>query len=235
MGNPKIGSGVPTLPAIPSPSLQEYLYAASYAYRDNGEGLSKDTVPPPSTGLAVLLDSDKINAHWLADGFFGQAFADASGNVIISFEGTGTDSSIYATGSQSADRAISLGQTPPAFTDAEAFAQAVQVMFGSRPIYLTGHSLGGAEAEYVASRDHLSGVTFAAPGTLAPSYNDPVPGQSFVNYVDWGDPIGNFGFHFGSVQKVGPETDATIPFPDNLQTHMLAHYASDLSLQLGIA
>ena len=120
---------------------------------------------------------------------------------------------------------------------------------GSNPIYVTGHSLGGAEAEYVASTvlPNVSGVTFAAPGI--PSLSSPVSTSNLTNYVDNTDPIGNFGNHFGKVVNVGsgsPTNEAVLTTADILEAivtdgvslvgvineHLLPTYASDLNLHL---
>jgi hypothetical protein len=98
--------------------------------------------------------------------------------------------------------------------------------------------LGGAEAEYVASLTTYSGVTFGAPGTLFPTYKAPVAGQNFIDYLDWGDLIGNFGHHFGTVKEVGPVEDLLEALravsrgdPEAaLKFHRLTHYATDLGL-----
>jgi pimeloyl-ACP methyl ester carboxylesterase len=205
--------------------------------------------PPQSDGLTLLLDSSQVNTNWLADGFFAQAFEDASGNVIISFEGSIlnlSDNTAYARGSRGADSDILSGRMPQAFLDATAFVQDVdqylnQHSLGSNPVYLTGHSLGGAEAGYAASVGHESGATFGAPGDLLPNYQPPVSGQTFTNYVDYGDPVGNFGFHFGTVQDIGPAVDAQVsqlligtlgPVLGTLVAadlfHTPAHYAADV-------
>jgi hypothetical protein len=69
-------------------SLLEYWTAANAVYFDNGEGVKPDTAPDPSTGLTLLLDSGQINAKWILDGFFAQAFEDSAGNILIAFEGS---------------------------------------------------------------------------------------------------------------------------------------------------
>ena len=226
--------------ASPSPSLQEYYTAANNVYADNAIGTQSGAAPPPSTGLTLLLDSRDPsltgNANWLSDGFFAQAFEDASGNIIIAFEGSilnPQDLSPYALGSRAADAKIAFGQLPQALLDANTFALDVtqylaQHSLGSNPIYLTGHSLGGAEAEHVASTlnsaGNIGGVTFGAPGD--PALQVPVQGPNFINYVDYGDPVGNFGNHFGTVLHVGTQT-----LPIDTADHALSHYAADLGLQ----
>src|SRR5262249_47902591 len=157
----------------------------------------------------------------------------SAGNILIAFEGSQPppDTSFYAIGALAADAEILLGQTPQAFLDASVFTAdvkqyLVQHNLGAHPIFLTGHSLGGAEAEYVASLTTYSGVTFGAPGTLFPTYKAPVAGQNFIDYLDWGDLIGSFGHHFGTVKLVGPPEDLLHP-ERALEFHRLTHYATD--------
>jgi Ca2+-binding RTX toxin-like protein len=62
-----------------------------------------------------------------------------------------------------------------------------------------------------------------------------MPGQSFTNYVDFGDPIGNFGFHFGTVDNVGPAQDLVTEneVGDVIAAalfHPLSNYKTDLNL-----
>ena len=75
--------------------------------------------------------------------------------------------------------------TPLAFYDALRFARRVQAAaaeqgYGSDDIFVTGHSLGGWEAEYVAQQIGLAGIGFESPGI-----NTIVPGNGadsmFVN------------------------------------------------------
>lgn len=241
-------------PAAPShsPSLLEYYYAANVVYADNALGTQNGTAPPPETGLALLLDSRDPaldgSSSWLSDGFFAQAFKDSFGNIIISFEGSiinpfdSLDPSFwtpYAKGSRVADAEIIAGRIPQAFLDAESFALDVkqylaQHNLGSSPIYLTGHSLGGAEAQDVAYIIGItSGVTFGAVGT--PDLSTQVSAPNFINYIDFGDPVGQFGVHFGTTVLVGPSIDAAVEdvfgkVPAAALYHPLPHYAADLGL-----
>ena len=56
---------------------------------------------------------------------------------------------------------------------------------------LAGHSLGGAEVEYVASQTGLSGTTFGAPGIPSGDGSASNPTQ-VTDYVERGDPVGNY-------------------------------------------
>ena len=232
-----------TIPA--APTLQEYLNAAYIVDADNGRGVGPDRSPLPQTGFTLVMDSTQFNHAWLSDGMFAQALMDSRGNIIIAFDSSIINPSDpnyntpYGVASRNADLGIADGSTPQAFLDADAFVKGVEHALGanflaSHPIYLEGHSLGGAEAEYVGNAEHLSGVTFGAPGTLFPTYGGQAWGQHFVNYVDYGDAVGNFGFHFGSVAEVGSPSHAVEAFFDPIGAlaayHPLANYAADLHL-----
>ena len=150
------------------------------------------------------------------------------------------------------------GHWPAAFTDAILFALGAQSLAGSTPIDLTGHSLGGGEAEavalFAAITSDLSiagGVTFGAPGV--PDYFGPSGFGKLTDFVDYGDPVGNYahdgelagvsstGNHVGTVEYVGSPADATTMVADLLsgnlsdafQFHELSHYAADLGLTIG--
>jgi hypothetical protein len=231
-----------------SPTLSEYYKAASAVYADNAIGTSWDNQPPAPLGFTLLLDSRDPslvgNTNWLSDGFFGQAFKDASGNVIIAFEGAIIDpadpsfSTPYGAGSRVAAVDTLIGLVPQAFQDAINFSLDVSNLTGSNPIYLTGHSLGGAEAEAVAyiHPNNIAiggGVTFGAQGI--PELRVPVPNPNFTNYVDYGDPIGNYGNHFGSVVHVGSPFDKVVteifgPLVGIALYHPLSHYGADLHI-----
>jgi uncharacterized protein YxjI len=130
--------------------------------------------------------------------------------------------------------ALSLAIT---MNKAVAFATAVHNQFSSSPIYVTGHSLGGAEAEEAAYSLSfvLGGDTFGAPGV--PGYYG-TTSKDFTNYIDYGDPIGNYahdsmsalhafaltGNHFGTVDLVGNRNDAI-----DLTGLSLSDYTTDVS------
>ena len=194
-----------------SPTLQDYIDATSDVYDQN--------IFSAPSGLSLLDPLDLSNLEKISDDFYALAFRDISGNIIVAFEGTAPNlpGSILKTDSQ-----IALGLTPQAFQDAIAFVQQVHSDFGSSLIYVTGHSLGGVEAEKVAATLNFisGGVTFGAPGV--PGYFGPTGQSNFTNYVDYGDPIGNWahdsssgfgdialtGEHYGTVQFVGSPWNA---------------------------
>src|SRR5206468_3335039 len=103
--------------------------------------------PVPSNWTLLLSDSIPV------DGFFAQAYLDPNGNCIIAYEGVPvTAQNVVAV---IAVAPIFLGQSPPALTDAVDFAEQVEAKIqqenlGTLTIYVTGHSVGGTEAEEVA-------------------------------------------------------------------------------------
>jgi hypothetical protein len=205
----------------------EYAYAADAVY-------PSPNLPPLSSPLHIL---SSFTDTFDLSGFHAGAFQDDSGNIIIAYEGTRLDLDLYSAGSLLADGGIFQGgSTSPSARAAKAMADTFQYAanfatfihnaFPSNQIYVTGHSLGGAEAEYVAetlSSFISGGATFGAPGL--PGYFNSIDTDqaNFINYVDYGDPIGNYasdinsalhyvsqtGDHFGAVKLIGNQNDAS--------------------------
>ncbi|MGX1360759.1 Ig-like domain-containing protein [Bradyrhizobium elkanii] len=177
------------------PTTFTYLNASSALYTQNRVSA------PVGSGL-VLLEASP--ASQLADGFFAEAFQDLYGNIIIAYQGSILDKSDslyntpYGSASRLADGAILAGGNPPGvFDDALAFALNVKNTYGSHDIYVTGHSLGGVEAEYAAEQFSFikGGATFGAPG-LPLYFGSTI--ETFTNYVDRADPVGNYASDAGS-------------------------------------
>lgn len=244
------------------PSVQEYLDASAAVYDENtAQGVQNILAVPAELTLLSLTGQPTTplgttSFEDVANGFYAQAFEDASGNVIIAFEGSYptvlTNLTAYDSATDAADIAIINGQAPTKILqDAYGFVEQVEFEYGSHPIYVTGHSLGGLEAEYVASQlDFIQGgATFGAPG-LPGYYSNPlgVGSGAFVDYVDYGDPVGNYasditsviptvipatGDHFGEVKHIGslfdelPSSLSVLGLTYDLQKfHSLGNYVS---------
>jgi hypothetical protein len=198
-------------------------------------------------GWHSLAKSQSINA----DGFFAEAFQDANGNTVISFCGSVIDyhdfdgsvtpyslrvfGSAWARGSQAADLTILKGGHPAAFDDALQFTQSVinNNHLDPSKVFLSGHSLGGAEAEYVGLAYNVLGIklgggaTFAAPGISKGPENPQGAGSdqsfNFKNYIDHGDPVANYNDHYGQNIFVGNINDQhNTDIIDGLATIQLA-------------
>ena len=131
--------------------------------------------------------------------YFGVAFENiATGQIAIANRGTQTAYDLLVS-----DIDILKGIVPPAFFAAAQFAcEIVTAHRGSgREILVTGHSLGGAEAQYQAAKLGLGGSTFAALGV---AFATPDCAPYLVNYLYPQDAIANLAPHIGSVAYIQP-------------------------------
>ena len=203
-------------------ALKTYLRAADSAYdlTDANGNANKDFKPPE--GLTVVAVSDPAK---LKDGFSAVAYKDKAGNVLIAYEGTQTGPGPYCTGTHNADIGIYFGGQPNVLTHATSFARDIQQKTKGA-VYVTGHSLGGIEAQAAAKAlgdKCAGGVTFGACGLPGNTLAGP---PSIINYVNHGDPVGNYASdanspsrtdapsamqHFGQViYKGAPADDAPL-------------------------
>lgn len=201
-----------------SPFLQAYIDAADAVYSRNTSSSALIT--------SLIINGQLVKSQSDGDGFYAQAYTDKFGNIIIAFEGTTTIiGDIYSSATLLDDATILQGQSPVVLQDAIDFAEKVHNYVPSAPIYVTGHSLGGAEAQAVATNVKTAnfisgGAIFGSPGL--PGYYGPTGQANFIDYVDFGDPVGNYahdsasalsraltGNHYGTVMLVGSSGDAT--------------------------
>jgi len=199
-----------------TPTTTEYLTASAAAYTLTQSG---GLVVP--TDWTVVAHSD---SSYQSDGFSAVALKDPSGNIIIANEGTVTGVSSYDLGTLGADANIAGGNTPTALVDAQQFAAQVSDAADGAPIYVTGHSLGGTEAQaecQFLGSDCAGGATVGATGLPG---NTSAGSSDLVNYVAYGDPVGNYASdassplssvvpagmdHFGAVVMTGNPSNAT--------------------------
>jgi hypothetical protein len=193
-----IAAGLAPGPAGPppaeAPSLAQFMNAANAVYsRDYGR-LPADLAP-------FLVGGEHLALEVTAAGFYGAAFVTPENQLVVSFEGTHISAletqPEFVTAQIAADLQIYLGQVPPAFTIAEAFTEAALLAAAAEGIapgdvFVTGHSLGAGTAMYVAARLDLAGMTFAAPGIAAAAIPAGGAESKLVNYVEYGDPVGNY-------------------------------------------
>ena len=200
-----------------APTLQVFESAAQAAY---------DPTQAAALGLKPFLDAQgHAMTETLSSGMSASAFLDARGNVVIAYQGTTTNAQYQLD--------VSLlsgtdGSKLQGFSDALSFASQVENAAKSKGInqtqvYVTGHSLGGTLAAYVASQTGLGGAAFASSGV--PGYQAPtVPAANFVSYVEKGDPFANYATdtaerasaivanphmdHYGTVVELGTQADA---------------------------
>jgi hypothetical protein len=196
---------------------QELIDASNAVYLDGPQTVGNLT---PLTVNGQLVFSSKP-----ADGFYATAYIDSQSNIIIAYRGTTSLSTLLG-----ADVDLANGERIPALQDAVDFANLVHSIVGSTAsIYVTGHSLGGAEAAAAASNLNFisGGVTFGAPGLPAAALG-PVSPTNFVNYVEYLDPVGNEAndsfnplYSFTTAPRMGAHYGSVI-YKGSLGTHVIA-------------
>ena len=215
--------------APPASVTQQDLDLSYWAYSQAGTNYVDGPTQLPD-GFSYLMSAGApVIDYQPASGFYGAALVGPSGQVVITFEGTNlyTGNDIFTTAQSIDDTAISYGWLAPSYFTAEAFTDTVigdaeAAGISETAISLAGHSLGGADAEYVAQQTGLPGVTFGAPGIATAA--TPYSGTNVFDYVDRGDPVGSYapdGYevplllsqniaHFGQALYVGPYSNAAL-------------------------
>jgi len=147
-----------------------------------------------------------------ADGVSASVWVTAENQVIIAYQGTSGGENLLV------DPGILITQiiddfdaatvtNPPAYTDALNFANYVVGAanaqgYSTANIFVTGHSLGGIEAEYVASQTGLGGIGFEPTGL--PAKDIKTQATNFVNTVEYGDPVASYSSDVSGEQPFCP-------------------------------
>lgn len=189
----------------PTPTVAQLLNAATAEYVLGGQpaGLTPFTV----NGLPVTLTNDLTGAA-------AQVWVTPQKQIIIAYQGTtgGTNllfNPLIAVTQLLADAEGTIGNTTPAaFPDSLKFAQQVQTDaaeqgYATDSIFVTGHSLGGWEAEYVAQNTGMDGIGFESLGlstTVAGNGADSL----FVNTATYGDPAAYWASDMSGFQPLAP-------------------------------
>jgi hypothetical protein len=239
--------------AAGTPTVSEFLNAANALYLINATppGMSRFT----SNGRQVTLTDD-------ADGAVADVFVTAEDQIIISYQGTTGGLNFLVNPIAAATQVVTdlqvvisddfTGTPPAALTTSLNFAKSVVAMaeaqgFSTANIFVTGHSLGGIEAEFVATQTGLGGIGFESTG-IADRPAAGVTGSNFVNTVTFGDPVGNFSSdimaeqptappfvanggrapHFGQIVFLGTPSDETT-LRNDIEGKSILDLASDLS------
>ena len=176
---------------IPTPTVSQFLNAAAAQYVLGGT---------PDGLVPFTVDGKQMTTRNPISGAVGSAWVTPQGQIIIAYQGTtgGTNllfhPAIAGTQLGTDLQLIFTDKTPQAFTDSLTFANDVRAEaaaqgYSDSDIFVTGHSLGGWEAQYVAQQTGLGGIGFEGPG-----FYDTVPGDDngldsgFVNVETYGDP-----------------------------------------------
>ncbi len=141
----------------------------------------------------------------MVDGFGATVFSDPEGNYVIAYRGTDADrddviNTSFFKDAFLGDFLLGIGKDSPQFDHGLKLYDKYAV---KNKVVLTGHSLGGAIANYVSVLRGAEAYTFNAPSSMVSAMtakteefaryfkglNDGLR-QDFVNYEDW---IGNTG------------------------------------------
>ncbi|WP_235677040.1 hypothetical protein [Mycolicibacterium porcinum] len=189
-----------------TPTVSQFLNAATAAYVWGGT---------PGDLKPFVVDGKQMESTNVLTGMSGKAWVTPEGQIIIAYQGTtgGTNllhNPLIAISQVVADTQVIFTDTPPqAFFDAVDFEQEVEAAaiaqgYRKEDIFVTGHSLGGWEAAYVAQQTGLGGIGFESPGL-----NTTVPGNGadsgFVNVLTYGDTAAYFSTDLPGLQPFMPE------------------------------
>lgn len=186
-----------------SPSVGQFLNAANAEYVLGGTpaGMRHFT----SFGIPVFYTNDFT-------GCSAQAWVTPQNQIVIAYQGTTGGENLAINPAAfvtqlASDVVVWAGGTAPAEADALNFAKFVLGLahaqgYSNSNIFVTGHSLGGIEAEYVAQHTGLGGVAFESTGI--PGWSGQGSGANFVNVVTYGDPVGNYASDIKGEQPFAP-------------------------------
>lgn len=189
-----------------TPTVSQFLNAATAAYVFGGT---------PGDLKPFVVNGKQMESTNVLSGMSAKAWVTPDGQIIIAYQGTtgGTNllhNPLIAVSQVIADTQVIFTDTTPwAFTDSVAFEREVEAAaiaqgYRREDIFVTGHSLGGWEAAYVAQQTGLGGVGFESPGL-----NTKVPGNGadsgFVNVLTYGDTAAYFSTDIPGLQPFMPE------------------------------
>ena len=189
-----------------TPTVSQFLNAATTAYVWGGA---------PGDLKPFVVNGKQMESTNILTGMSAKTWVTPDGQIIIAYQGTtgGTNllhNPLIAVSQVVTDlQVVFTDTTPQAFIDAVAFQQEVEAAaiaqgYRKEDIFVTGHSLGAWEAQYVAQQTGVGGIGFEGPGL-----NSTVPGNGadsgFVNVLTYGDTAGYFSTDLPGLQPFVPE------------------------------
>ena len=193
---------------------EQYIALSTLVY----ESTSKNDIKAPIGNIISRIENrnkleyaalSSLSSYILLDyistpsGFQAAAFQSPSGEIVFSFKGTDAgNGSEFSKDIANADEQIFTGSSkglPAQFVDAENFVMPILRSNPDVRCSFTGHSLGGAIAQYMTYRTIYKSVTFNAPGigeVIESATGDKVDYEFYkdiaTNYANESDIVGNY-------------------------------------------
>ncbi|WP_331011025.1 hypothetical protein [Sphingomonas sp.] len=244
-----------------TPTVAQFLNASNAQYILGGV---------PEGFKPFLVDGRQLKLRDVITGAVAATWITPRNQLVIAYQGTTGGENLITHPSALISQALTDAQVTLALVDVAAPALVSSLTFAKRVvaagkaqgyaasnIFVTGHSLGGIEAEYVSSQIGLGGIGFESTGLglIAAMGNTQNRGSNFVNVVTWGDTIGNIssdipgnllGYkagssgifpHYGGIVMIGDQKDqdtlnALTLIPNFIKYHLPGVQAHDLGIQL---
>lgn len=197
-----------------APSINELMGAASAAEQMNfySPGGNNNLQPYnlPNT-------NKQLTGYDTGTGMKARVFKTGADKLIISFSGWNPLDLPVDLGTYTQDEGSVSGKINEGQKNAVAFARLVYLVAKQegktqQDIYVSGHSTGAAEAEYVAQQLGFSGVAFE--GTGIPEDSNAVgKGNNFISFVNYGDVWASYASDVpdNPVDVIGGPKTGTLP------------------------
>lgn len=200
-----------------TPTVSEFMQAAVASTQINS---MPDGMKP------FLYNGLQLGMSDTAVGMAAKVFVTPENQVIISYQATLGESKndpVHAFHQVMADLQIMAGMVTPGEKDAVKFAQFVakeaqKQGYSTNDIFVTGHSLGAIEAEYVSQQTGLAGIGFDSTGIPADKYGG--NGKNFIDVLQYGDPVSSLSSDVEGESPFGPvyspDSNGTLPHYGNI-------------------
>lgn len=212
-----------------TPTVSEFLNAANTEYAITGT---------PGGMKPFLVNDKQLAIQDFASGMAAKVWVTNDNQVVIAYQGTGGGDNLLLNPAMLISQvATDIGVWNQTVTSAQEnslkFAQYVvheaeKQGYNTNNIFVTGHSLGGIEASYVAQQTGLGGIAFEATG-IPSSTTAKGDGSNFASIITYGDPVGEYASdtaagtpfvtsmsagengqfdHYGKVVAIGDKADS---------------------------
>lgn len=191
-GSALASTAVVPLPAT-TPTLSQFLNAANVEY-EIGSGNPVGLSP-------FLVNGKQLSFTDTTNGVQSNVWKTADDQLIVAFQGT-QDLQQFLEDLGVAATTVTTGEKESLTFVNSVVAYAKSVGISTSNVFLTGHSLGGIQAEYAAQQTGLAGVAFESTGI--PLSSNAGKGTNFIDIVTYGDPIGSYSSDINAMQPIAP-------------------------------